>query len=136
MARGLLQAHASLTRALDAELQAEQGISLTQYDVLVQLADAPGRCLRMSELADAVVLSRSGLTRLVDGLERRGLVSRERCPQDARGLEARITPEGLATRERAQATHHRGVRERFLGRLSERRLRELAEAWVAIGPEP
>src|SRR4051812_41036011 len=79
--RWFLRAHATITRALENELEAEQKLSLASYDVLVQLAEAPNRRLRMTELADAVLLSRSGVTRLVDRLERVGLVAR--CPVES-----------------------------------------------------
>lgn len=134
--RGLLRAHAEITRELDRELRDSERLSLTEYDVLVQLAEAPGGRLRMSELADAVLLSRSGLTRLVDDLQRRGLVLRERCPADARGLEASLTPGGAAVRERARATHLAGVRRRFVDRLSDRQLRDLARAFEGVVARP
>jgi len=133
--RGLLRVHSDLTRELDRELREAERLTLTEYDVLVQLADAPGGRLRMSELADAVLLSRSGLTRLVDDLVRRGLVLRERCPDDARGLEASLTAEGAALREKARATHLAGVRRRFVDRLSDRQLRELARAFEGVAGE-
>lgn len=129
---GFLRAHMAVTRELDEELRHAEGLSLSEYDVLLQLADAPEGRLRMAELADAVLLSRSGLTRLVDGLERKGLACRKRCPDDARGLHAVITDEGLAVRRRASRTHLAGVRERFLGRLSENQLHHLARAWRAL----
>jgi DNA-binding MarR family transcriptional regulator len=133
---GFLRAHASLTRALDEELRHEEGLSLSEYDVLVQLADTPEGRLRMAELADAVLLSRSGLTRLVDGLERRGLVERARCPEDARGLHAVLTPEGLRRRREAASTHLAGVRRDFLDHLREDQLRELADAWETVLSAP
>ncbi|HEV2062565.1 MAG TPA: MarR family transcriptional regulator, partial [Solirubrobacteraceae bacterium] len=133
--RGFLRAHAALTRELDEELERGEGLSLTEYDVLVQLADFPGGSLRMSELADAVLLSRSGLTRLVDDLERRGLVERTRCPEDARGLNAVITERGREQRRRAAATHLEGVRRRFHRRLSEDQLEGLRRAWRALVPD-
>lgn len=115
---GLLRTHQRLTRELDAELEREHGLSLADYDVLVTLAGAPQRRLRMAELADAVLLTRSGLTRMVDRLERRGLVERRRCPDDARGLEATLTPAGAARLAAARPTHLDGVRRRFLDRLA------------------
>lgn len=84
------------------------------YDVLVQLVEAPERRLRMTELADAVLLSRSGLTRLVDRMARRGLVRREPTPEDARGVYAVLTDDGLVTLRRASSTHLRGVAERVV----------------------
>nr|MCW2728789.1 transcriptional regulator, MarR family [Aeromicrobium sp.] len=78
--RSFLRAHAQITRKLEADLVAEHELPLPSYDVLLQLAESPGRRLRMTELADRVLLSRSGLTRLVDRLEREGLVERAACP--------------------------------------------------------
>jgi DNA-binding MarR family transcriptional regulator len=123
--RGLLRAHAALTRELDAELQEAHGLPLSSYEVLLFLSDAPAGRLRMSELADGVLLSRSGLTRLVDRLERGGLVRREQCPSDARGYWAVITDEGRRAFAQARATHLDGVRRRFLDRLSKDEQRHL-----------
>src|SRR5687767_3327298 len=89
--RTFLRAHAQVTRRLEADLVAEHDLSLPTYDVLVQLSEAPDRRLRMTELAERVLLSRSGLTRLVDRLEREGLVHRQACPSDARGTHAVLT---------------------------------------------
>src|SRR5918996_2976311 len=89
--KAFLRAQAGLITTLDRELVAEQGLPITFFDVLVQLSVAGGR-LRMSELADAVVLSRSGVTRLVDRMVRAGLVAREACPHDRRSLDAGATP--------------------------------------------
>ncbi|MFB9596152.1 MarR family winged helix-turn-helix transcriptional regulator [Saccharothrix longispora] len=111
--RSFLRAHARLTRVLEAELIAEQRLSLAAYDVLVQLAEAPQHRLRMTELADAVLLSRSGVTRLVDRLERAGLVLRERADGDGRGVVAVLTPEGLDRLRVASGTHLTGVARHF-----------------------
>ena len=92
--RGMLRVHATLTKALDAELEAAHGLPLSSYEVLMHLADADGQRMRMSDLADMVILSRSGLTRLVDRLEREGLIARESCPSDARGSYATLTTAG------------------------------------------
>ena len=92
---GFLMGHAQIVRALDAELEREHGLPLSSYDVLIQLSLVPDRRLRMFELADAIVLSRSGLTRLVDRLERAGLVERERGEADPRQMYARLTDRGL-----------------------------------------
>jgi DNA-binding MarR family transcriptional regulator len=132
--RGLLRVHARLTRELDAELVRAHGLPLTSYEVLLFLADAPGGQLRMSELADGVLLSRSGLTRMVDRMERDGLLRRERCADDARGFLATITPKGRALFGRARRTHLDGVRERFLSSLSPEEQRTLAELWERVVP--
>src|SRR5262245_30920798 len=112
--RTFLHAHAKLTRRLDDELRAAHGLSLAEYDALVQLAQAPGRRLRMSVLADRVLLSRSGITRLVDRLVADGMVERTTCTTDARGAEAALTRGGLERLRAASATHLEGVRRYFL----------------------
>jgi DNA-binding MarR family transcriptional regulator len=132
--RGLLRVHARLTKALDADLVREHDLSLSSYEVLLFLADAPDGRLRMSELADGVLLSRSGLTRLVDRMERDGLLRRERCEDDARGYYAIITDAGRELFRRARATHLDGVRERFLNPLSAAELRTLAVLWERVSP--
>lgn len=115
--RAYLRAHAAITRALEAELLADQDLSLASYDVLVQLAEAPERRLRMTELAEAVLLSRSGVTRLVDRLERGGLVARSRVASDGRGVAAELTEAGLARLRAASRPHLLGVARHFVARL-------------------
>jgi DNA-binding MarR family transcriptional regulator len=132
--RGMLRVHSGLTKALDAELVRVHGLPLSSYEVLLFLADAPDGRLRMSELADGVLLSRSGLTRLVDRMEREGLLRRERCPDDARGYNAAITPKGRKLFQHARRTHLDDVRERFLRHLSSDDLRSLAEVWEKVAP--
>jgi DNA-binding MarR family transcriptional regulator len=129
---GFLQGHAQIVRALDAELEREHGLPLTSYDVLIQLSLAPDRRLRMFELADAIVLSRSGLTRLVERLERCGLVERERSEADLRHMYARLTDRGFEVVAEATPTHVAGVKERFLGRLSDEQTKQLAAIWGAV----
>jgi DNA-binding MarR family transcriptional regulator len=115
--RSFLTAHARITRRLDEELQAAHGLSLAEYDALLQLAHAPGRRVRMNVLAERVILSRSGITRLVDRLEAAGAVERVACSTDARGQEAVLTSIGLERLRSAATTHLDGVRRYFLGRL-------------------
>ncbi|MGH3877138.1 MAG: MarR family winged helix-turn-helix transcriptional regulator [Actinophytocola sp.] len=112
--RSFLRAHARLVRVLEAELVAKHPVSLGGYDVLVQLAEAPDRRLRMAELADAVLLSRSGVTRLVDRLEVAGMVTRERFASDGRGVVAVLTTKGLDTLREAARTHLAGVMRHFV----------------------
>lgn len=133
--RGFLRVHAQLIRELDHELERSHGLPLGAYEVLLHLAETPERELRMAELADRAVLSRSGLTRLVDRLAAQGLLQRRRCPTDARGTFAVLTDEGLALLRRASRTHLEGVREKFLDRLSEDERRQLAACWERIRPE-
>lgn len=113
-----LRTHARVIRALEQELQMEQGMALTDYDVLVQLAAEPHR-LRMSDLADRLLLSRSGVTRLVDRLEAGGLVERVTCEDDRRGQWAQLTDAGYDRLRRASPTHLRGVGRHFLDRLTD-----------------
>ncbi len=115
--RTFLRAHARVVRELERELQSEQHLTLTDYDVLVQLAAAGDRRLRMSELADALLLSRSGATRLIDRLVADGLVERVTCEDDRRGQWASLTDAGYQRLRRASPTHLRGVAEHFLDRL-------------------
>ena len=135
----MLRAHAELTRALDAQLAREHKLPLSSYEVLLFLADAPGGRMRMSELAESVLLSRSGLTRLVDRLEREGLLKRERCESDARGLFAEITPAGRRLFDDARRTHLDGVRRYFLERLETAELdameRSLGRVAGALEPD-
>lgn len=117
--RTFLRAHARLSRVLEAELVAAHPLTLGGYDVLVQLAEAPGRRLRMAELADAVLLSRSGVTRLVDRLEVAGMVTRERFDGDGRGIVAVLTTKGVDTLRAASRTHLAGVVRHFVEHLNE-----------------
>src|ERR671931_2356436 len=112
--RGLLRVHSALAKALDAELTAEHDLPLSSYEVLITLQAAPGRRCRMAELADRVLLSRSGMTRLVDRLEREGLLERSTCSSDGRGCYAVLTDAGEQLLANARPTHLHGVRERFL----------------------
>ena len=133
---GFLIGHARIVRALDAELEREHGLPLSSYDVLIQLSLVPDRRLRMFELADAIVLSRSGLTRLVDRLEGAGLVERERGELDPRQMYARLTDRGSEVLADATPTHIAGIKERFLERLSNEQTKQLAAIWRAVlGPE-
>lgn len=116
--RAFLRSHAHVVRKLEHELQAEHGMALTDYDVLFQLSAADERRLRMSELADRLLLSRSGATRLIDRLVADGLVERVTCESDRRGQWASLTDAGHRRLRAASPTHLRGVAEHFLDRLS------------------
>ena len=130
--RGLLHVHAQLSKALDAQLLADQGLPLSSYEVLMYLSDADGGRMRMNELADSVLLSRSGLTRLVDRLEREGYLERCSCAHDARGAFAVLTPAGREKVESARVTHLAGVREHFLSKFSSDELDVLGDAWERV----
>jgi DNA-binding MarR family transcriptional regulator len=132
----MLRVHRDVVARLDAELEREQGLPLSSYEVLISLADAPDGRLRMGELAGALLLSRSGLTRLVDRLAREGLVERERCEDDARGYFAVITDAGRHKLEGARPAHWAGVREHFLRHLSDADLDALARAWRLVATDP
>ena len=132
--RTFLRAHARVIRELERELADEQDLALTDYDVLVQLATAPDRRMRMSELADALLLSRSGATRLVDRLVADGLVERVVCEADRRGQWAALTEQGHERLRRAAPTHLRGIERHFLDRLTRddlKALRRMLEPIVA-----
>ncbi len=109
----LLQAHASLVATLEDELQRTQGLSLSAFEVLIHLDQAPAGELRMQDLAHAVLLSKSGLTRLIDRIEAAGQVTRRSCPADRRGTYAVITPEGRAALEAARPEHFRAIQQHF-----------------------
>ena len=132
--RGLLRVHAALVKSLDAELSAAHELPLSSYEVLITLEAAPGRKLRMSELADSVLLSRSGMTRLVDRLEHNGLLERDHCTADGRGCFAVLTDKGLGAVADARRTHFGGVRERFLSQFADEELRLLATFWDRVLP--
>src|SRR3954453_5362589 len=132
--RGFLRVHAALVKSLDAELASAHDLPLSSYEVLLNLEAAPGHKLRMSELADSVLLSRSGMTRLVDRLEREGLLERDHCPADGRGCSAVFTTRGAELPADPPPTHLGGVREKFLSQFSEDELRILAGFWERVLP--
>jgi DNA-binding MarR family transcriptional regulator len=116
--RSFLTAHSRITKKLEAALLAEHQMSLAAFDVFAQLHESPGRCLRMTELSDAVLLSRSGVTRLVERLEQEGLVQRGRATSDGRGVTATLTELGLTRFHAAVVTQLRGIKEHFVSRLT------------------
>ena len=122
-----LRAHAALTRQLSARLESEHGLTLSDYDVLVQLYYAPERRMRRIDIARLVLLSPSGITRLLDGLERAGWVEKVRCASDARVVYAALTAEGVRKCEAAHTTHLADIEEVFSSRFSEDEHEALAE---------
>ena len=132
--RGFLRVQSSLFHQLDTELSVAHDLPLRSYEVLLLLEDAPRRRLRMADLSRSVLLSASGMTRLVDRLEREGLVGRERCPEDGRGYFAVLTDAGDRRLQEARATHLAGVRRLFLERLDGDDLRRLAAYWDLLVP--
>ena len=125
--RGFLLSHAAITRELDADLVARHGLTSRDYEVLLFLAQEPDRRLAMSELARRTMLTRSGVTRLVDGLCRIELVERVSCPSDARVSYAKLTPAGEQKLREAAVTHLAGIDELFTGRFADAELERLAE---------
>jgi DNA-binding MarR family transcriptional regulator len=111
--RAFLRAHARVERRLDDDLRSRHGLSLQEYETLLHLAESPDRRLRMGRLADSLLLSKSGVTRLVDRLVDDGLVERTSCTSDARGAEASLTTLGLSRLRAAAPTHLDGIREYF-----------------------
>jgi DNA-binding MarR family transcriptional regulator len=114
----LIRAHSRIVRRLEAELEAEHGLTLPAYEVLAHLSQAPERRLRMTDLAKHAILTPSGLTRLVDKLVREGWVERHRCGADARVIYAVLTTSGMDKLEVAYPTHVRGVREHYIDWLT------------------
>ena len=124
--RAYLHKHALVTRLLEADLVARSGLPLAEFDVLFQLALSDGQRLRMNELADRVLLSRAGITRLVDRLVADGLVVRMKCATDARGAFAALTDQGRTRLEGARPAHLAAVKRYFIGAFSRAELETLA----------
>ena len=131
---GMLETHKRLTRALDAELEAEFGLSLSGVEVLGRLAAAEGRNLRLSVLANECGLSLSRISRIVDTLEARELVQRRSSAEDARAVEAHLLPEGLDLVRKAQASHFESVQQRFFEQLSPGEIEMLASIFGRFAP--
>jgi DNA-binding MarR family transcriptional regulator len=132
--RRLLAVECRLRERLDQDLRTSHGLSLNDYEVLVHLSEAPDRSLRMSDLAEQLLISRSGLTRRVDGLVRDGWVIRRACPKDGRGSLAELTPAGLELLKESAPTHVAGVRRYLIDALGdlEGLARGLAEVEAAL----
>jgi DNA-binding MarR family transcriptional regulator len=133
---GLLETHKQLTRALDGELEARHGLSLSGLELLGRLAAAEEHQLRLSVLADEAGLSLSRVSRIVDVLEARKLIRREPCARDARAVEAHLTDEGLGLARDAQATHFASVKDRFFDKLEPGELDVLANVFGRLSPRP
>jgi DNA-binding MarR family transcriptional regulator len=125
--RSFLIAHARVARRLEADLLARSHLPLAEFDVLMQLSLAEGQRLRMNELADRVVLSRAGITRLVDRLVADGSVARLKCASDARGAYAILTEPGRARLDQARPGHFEAVRRHFLRAFAKPELETLAD---------
>jgi DNA-binding MarR family transcriptional regulator len=127
--RGMLRTYTLLQRELEQRLEDRDGLQNSTYEVLMHLSDAPDGRMRLSDLAELAILSRSGLTRLIDRLEREGQVERERCPEDARGYYAVLTAEGRERVDAARGAYLRDVRALFLERLTADEREVLGTIW-------
>ena len=124
--RSYLQSHASILRVLDADLVAEHGMTTRDYEVLLYLAQAPGKKLAMSALAESTMLTRSGITRLIDGLVEAGLIERVGCRSDARVSYAQLTEAGYQKLRSASSTHVAGISRLFLEHFTAEEIDQLA----------
>lgn len=130
--KAFLSSYRAVIDVLEDELKCAQGLALTWFDVLAQLHNAPGNRLRMKELAGSIMLSKSGLTRVVDRLVEAGLVVRESCPSDRRGYEAVLTPDGRRTFEAAFPAHLEGIERHFSRHFSDDEARDLGRALTKL----
>jgi DNA-binding MarR family transcriptional regulator len=127
--RGMLRVHARVSGSLSAKLQAESGLSLPEYELLLHLFEHPTQRMPMSELSRLVLLTPSGITRMVDRLEARALVRRQSVRSDARVQHAVLTDDGRELVLKATGAHIAGLRERFVDRLSAGQVEALVEIW-------
>jgi len=125
-------ANGLMAKRIDKVLAASGVVSLEVYDVLLQLELSEGLRMRMCELAEAVLLSRSGLTRLADRLEREGLIERQACPRDRRSTHVALTPKGLEERERAWPVYRDVIKTDFAGNLSPGDAEEIASIMLRL----
>lgn len=130
--RSYLLGSARLTESLNRQLERDSGISLSEYEILVRLSEAPDHTIRMSELADAVVQSRSRLTHTVTRMERQGLVRRENCLDDGRGVNCVLTDDGFEFLRNAAPGHVAAVREHLVDLLTDEQMQVLGEAMAIL----
>ncbi len=121
-----------VVKYLERRMQEQHGLPLAEWDVLLQLADGPSGRLRMGELAESVLLTRSGITRLVDRMIKTGLVVREACPGDRRGYYAVITGKGLEIIEKVGPDHSKDAWEAFLGHISEEEAALMGQVFTRV----
>jgi DNA-binding MarR family transcriptional regulator len=133
--RSFLRAHATVTKKLECELLAEHQISLPEYTVLVRLLEAPDRKLRMTDLAEGVFLSRSGMTRLVDRMQTDGLIERATCATDLRVTYAQLTDAGYRRLKACTGTHLRGVRRHVTAKLAPAEVEQLGALMTLISAD-
>jgi DNA-binding MarR family transcriptional regulator len=130
--RTFLGSYAAVLARLEDELEAERGMPLSWFEVLLRLSEAPLGAIRMQELARGVFLSKSGLTQVATRMEAEGLIRREVCSSDRRGILAVITTEGRRALRRASVVHLRGIQRHFSGHLDEAELRGLAASMAKV----
>ncbi len=130
--RGFIKAHAHIIENIERDLAEQKRVPLTTYDVLIALFEAPGHKLRLGELTKKIILTKSGLTRLVDRLEKEGLLIREKSEEDRRGAYAVLTAEGAAQLRQAWPIYARGIKQYFAVALSEEGLQHVTRAMAAI----
>ena len=134
--RGLLQLRETVTRAIDARLRAEHGLSLDDYGILITLVGQPDQRQRMSALGEQRLLTPSGITRAVARLEKRGLLRRDQDPADRRAFFATLTAKGVQELRNAQRTHHAIVRELYLSRLDGGEVAQLGALFEKVVSSP
>ncbi len=130
--RTFLGSYSAVVDHLERELEESRGMPLSWFEVLVRLSEAPLGAIRMQELARGVFLSKSGLTQVATRMEAAGLIRREVCPSDRRGINAVITTEGRRALRRASVVHLRGIERHFAGHLDEAELQALSTAMTKI----
>ncbi len=130
-----LRAHAELIRLLDAEMRREAQLPLSDFDVLIQLAMAETTCLRMTELARRALISKSGITRRVEQLEREGLVVRKAAGTDRRSVIVSLEPAGVDALRRALPVHARGIDTHFAAKLTDEDADVLRQVLEKVSPE-
>jgi len=134
--RGLLRLRETVTRAIDARLRSDHGLSLDDYGILITLVGQPDQRQRMSQLGEQRLLTPSGITRAVARLEERGLLRRDQDPADGRAYFATLTPQGLRQLRAAQRTHHAIVRELYLSRLDAGEVAQLGALFEKVVSSP
>jgi DNA-binding MarR family transcriptional regulator len=130
-----VRAHASVVRGLDRELVADHGLTINDYEVLIRLSRAPDRMMRRVDLAQQVLLTPSGITRLLDGLQRSGFVEKAACDSDARVVYAKLTDEGYDKLQTARVDHVAAIRELFGGHFTHEELSTLCDFLERLQPE-
>ncbi len=130
-----VRAHASVVRGLDRELVADHGLTINDYEVLIRLSRAPDQMMRRVDLAQQVLLTPSGITRLLDGLQRSGFVEKAACATDARVVYAKLTDAGHEKLTAASTDHFAAIRELFGARFNDEELRTLCDFLERLEPE-